>query len=90
MEDVLSVYAHPHNHSHPVVRMDEKPYQFLAHLRDSIPAGRGRDLNRASRTSRPWAPNSPPGNDRPTPIQVRWHFTTDDARTKLRHLYPNT
>ena len=21
--------------------------------------------------------------------QVDWHFTTDDARTKLRHLYPN-
>jgi hypothetical protein len=20
--------------------------------------------------------------------QVRWHFTTDDARTRLRHLYP--
>jgi hypothetical protein len=22
--------------------------------------------------------------------QVDWHFTTTDARTKLRHLYPNT
>jgi len=22
--------------------------------------------------------------------QVNWHFTTDDARIKLRHLYPNT
>jgi DDE superfamily endonuclease len=22
--------------------------------------------------------------------QVRWHFTTDDARIKLRHLYPKT
>jgi hypothetical protein len=22
--------------------------------------------------------------------QVQWHFTTDDARIKLRHLYPNT
>ena len=22
--------------------------------------------------------------------QVNWHFTTDDARVKLRHLYPNT
>ncbi|CAO5172994.1 hypothetical protein FAIPA1_350007 [Frankia sp. AiPs1] len=20
--------------------------------------------------------------------QVQWHFTTNDARTKLRHLYP--
>jgi hypothetical protein len=22
--------------------------------------------------------------------QVNWHFTTDDARVKLRHLYPTT
>ena len=22
--------------------------------------------------------------------QVQWHFTTDDARIKLRHLYPKT
>ena len=22
--------------------------------------------------------------------QVDWHFTTDDARVKLRHLYPTT
>ena len=25
----------------------------------------------------------------PTPTNIsRWHFTTSDARTKLRHLYP--
>ena len=44
MEDVLSVYARPHNPSRPVVCMDEKPYQLLAHVRDPIPAGPGRDL----------------------------------------------
>lgn len=27
-------------------------------------------------------------NEDPTPIH--WHFTTDDARVKLRHLYPKT
>jgi len=27
-------------------------------------------------------------NEDPTPI--RWHFTTDDARVKLRHLDPQT
>ncbi|TQC41739.1 hypothetical protein EEB14_52940 [Rhodococcus sp. WS4] len=48
MEDVLSVYARPHDPSHPVVCMDEKPYLLLAHVRDPIPAGPGRDLKEDS------------------------------------------
>lgn len=43
MEDVLSVYARPHDPSRPVVCMDEKPYQLLAHARAPIPAAPGRD-----------------------------------------------
>jgi hypothetical protein len=43
MEDVLDVYARPHDPSVPVVCMDEKPYQLLAHARDPIPAAPGRD-----------------------------------------------
>ncbi|WP_237702723.1 IS630 family transposase [Candidatus Protofrankia datiscae] len=43
MEDVLAVYARPHNPGVPVVCMDEKPYQLLAHARDPIPATPGRD-----------------------------------------------
>lgn len=43
MEDVLSVYARPHDPSRPVVCMDEKPYQLLAHARARIPAAPGRD-----------------------------------------------
>jgi DDE superfamily endonuclease len=43
MEDVLAVYARPHDPSRPVVCMDEKPYQLLAHARDPIPAVPGRD-----------------------------------------------
>ncbi|WP_163554666.1 hypothetical protein [Candidatus Frankia alpina] len=38
MEDVLAVYARPHDPAVPVVCMDEKPYQLLAHARDPIPA----------------------------------------------------
>jgi len=44
MEDVLSVYARIHDPRRPVVCMDEKPYQLLAHARDPIPAAAGRDL----------------------------------------------
>ena len=43
MEDVLAVYARPHDPARPVVCMDEKPYQLLGHVRDPIPAAPGRD-----------------------------------------------
>jgi len=43
MEDVLAVYARPYEASRPVVCMDEKPYQLLAHARDPIPATPDRD-----------------------------------------------
>ncbi|MGH3952310.1 MAG: IS630 family transposase [Pseudonocardiaceae bacterium] len=43
MEDVLDVYARPHDPEVPVVCMDEKPYQLLAHAREPIPAAPGSD-----------------------------------------------
>jgi hypothetical protein len=43
MEDVLAVYARPYDPRRPVVCMDEKPYQLLAHARAPIPAAPGRD-----------------------------------------------
>jgi hypothetical protein len=43
MEDVLEVYAWPHDLKAPVVCMDEKPYQLLGHARDPIPATPGHD-----------------------------------------------
>ena len=43
MEDVLAVYARPHDARFPVVCMDEKPYQLLGHAREPIPAAPGRD-----------------------------------------------
>jgi hypothetical protein len=45
MEDVLAVYARPYDPARPVVCMDEKPYQLLAHARAPIPARPGRDLS---------------------------------------------
>jgi len=45
MEDILAVYARIHDSRRPVVCMDEKPYQLLAHARDPVPAAPGgRDL----------------------------------------------
>jgi hypothetical protein len=37
MEDVLEVYSRPYNPAQPVVCMDEKPFQLLAEVRESIP-----------------------------------------------------
>jgi hypothetical protein len=43
MEDVLDVYARPHDPEVPVVCMDEKPYQLLGHVREPIPAAPNSD-----------------------------------------------
>ncbi len=48
MEDVLAVYARPHDVGVPVVCMDEKPYQLLGHARDPLPAVPGRDAREDS------------------------------------------
>jgi DDE superfamily endonuclease len=48
MEDVLTVYARGYDPARPVVCMDEKPYQLLAHARDPIPATPGHDLKQDS------------------------------------------
>lgn len=37
MEDVLDVYELPYDPQHPVVCMDEKPYQLLDDARDALP-----------------------------------------------------
>ena len=48
MEDASSVYAGILDPKRPVVCMDEKPHQLLAHARDAIPATPGRDLREDS------------------------------------------
>ena len=48
MEDVLEVYHRPFDPDVPIVCMDEKPYQLLAHARDPIPARPGHDLKQDS------------------------------------------
>ena len=48
MEDVLAVYAQPHDPDRPVVCMDEKPFQLLGHVRDPLPAKPGKDIREDS------------------------------------------
>ncbi len=37
MEDILDIYELPYNPMHPVVCMDEKPYQLLGETREPLP-----------------------------------------------------
>jgi DDE superfamily endonuclease len=41
MEQVLEVYRRPYDPCHPVVCMDEQPYQLVSESRQSIPMGKG-------------------------------------------------
>lgn len=43
MEDILDIYEQPYNPLHPVVCMDEKPYQLLGESRDPLPMRKGSD-----------------------------------------------
>ena len=43
MEDVLDVYELPYDPQHPVVCMDEKPYQLLGESREPLPMRKGSD-----------------------------------------------
>ena len=43
MEDVIDVYELPYNPAHPVVCMDEKPYQLLGDVREPLPMRPGDD-----------------------------------------------
>ncbi len=80
MEDVLAVYARPHDPAKPVVCMDEKPYQLLDHARDPIPAIPGQDRKEDSEYVRHgtcsifvWA----------EPLQGRRHVDAHRQRTKI-------
>jgi hypothetical protein len=41
MMDVLDVYHRPHEPRFPVIAVDDKPVQLLAHVREPLPAWPG-------------------------------------------------
>ena len=149
MEDVLEVYSRPYDERHPVVCMDEKPLQLLAHARKGYRKKNGTMIQDSEyvrngtcsiflfteplagfrhakalehRTKIDWAKQMRwladeielsalskqcLGKRRIDNLEdlnselekwhtdrnskqkgVDWQFTTDDARVKLKHLYP--
>jgi len=51
MEDVLAVYARPHDPTRPVACMDEKPFQLLGTSATRSPPGQAETLARTANTS---------------------------------------
>ena len=46
MEDVLEVYSHPFDEKHPVICMDEKPFQLLDEYLEPIPMGENNHIKK--------------------------------------------
>jgi hypothetical protein len=52
MEDVLDLYQQPFDEEHPVICMDEKPYQLLDEVRNPIPMKPGKPMREDSEYKR--------------------------------------
>jgi len=101
MEDVLEVYSRPYNEKRPVVCMDEKPFQLLDEYIEPIPMSKNNHIGLSALTIKCLLGVRIPSIDNLNTILSAWHrtrnsaqkgvswqFTTNDARIKLKHLYP--
>ena len=78
MEDVLDLYAEPHDPARPVVCFDETSKQLVAETRTPLPMEPGKP----ERVRYKYARNE-------QRAIISWQFTADDARRKLHRLYPS-
>jgi hypothetical protein len=96
MEDILEVYARPYDSKFPVVCMDESSVQLIGEVQAPIPAeielsvlkrqclaGRIACIKKMRAEVTAWNDDR---NNRQANID--WQFGTDDARIKLKRLYP--
>lgn len=89
MEDVLDLYAQPHDSLRPVLCMDEKPLQLLSHKRNSIPMERGKPLREDSEYIRKgtcsiFMFNEPLGKYRY--VDAKEHRTKEDWARQVKRL----
>jgi hypothetical protein len=84
MEDVLEVYQRPHDPARPLVCLDETSKQLVAETRVPVPAKPGRTARHDYEYERNGTANL---FMMFAPLEG-WQFTTDDARVKLKRLYP--
>ena len=89
MEDVLDVYEMPYDPEHPVICMDEKPYQLLGEAREPLPMRPGDDLKTDAEYVREgtcsiFAFTEPLGGVRH--VSVREHRTAIDWAEEIQYL----
>ena len=89
MEDVLDVYETPYDPEHPVVCMDEKPYQLLGEAREPLPIRPGDDMKIDSEYVREgtcsiFAFTEPLGGVRH--VSAREHRTAIDWAEEIKYL----
>ena len=89
MEDILDVYERPYDENHPVVCMDEKPYQLLGESREPLPMIPGSDRKTDSEYVRDgtvsiFAFVEPLGGMHH--VSVREHRTAVDWAEEIRYL----
>ena len=92
MEDILDVYELPYDEKHPVVCMDEKPYQLLGEIREPLPMIPGSDQKTDSEYVRKgtvsiFAFVEPLGGVHH--VSVREHRTATDWAEEIRYLVDN-
>ena len=81
MEDVSDFYKRPYNPARPLVCLDETSKQLVAELR--CLARRIVDATTLKIEADAWCSRGNTHN-----AKANWHFTTADARVKLKSLYP--
>lgn len=89
MEDILDVYELPYDKKHPVVCMDEKPYQLLGEARELLPMIPRSDRKTDSEYVRNgtvsiFAFIEPPGGMHH--VSVREHRTALDWAEEIRYI----
>lgn len=89
MEDVLDVYERPYDEHHPMVCMDEKPYQLLDEAREPLPMLPCDDQKLDSEyvrhgTCRIFVFTEPLAERRH--VSVREHRTAEDCAEEIKYL----
>ncbi len=95
MEDVLEIYKRPYNSAVPVICMDEQPTPLIMETRRKIAVEPGKpervcldrripDMATLQQEAKAWYRKR---NDNQKAVD--WQFTTEDARVKLKSLYPH-
>ena len=85
METVLAVYRHASDPAYPVVRMDETSVQCAREARDPIPAKPGQSERYGVEYERNGVAHLLAFY---VPFENWRRITTEDARIKLKRLYP--